>query len=143
MVRIISKSRRYVDELRSSISIKDKKDSHKIESLYTIRKKLIRKRNILNFYRVIFYVALYASIISSFTSIFNLLPFISKLVDFILTYTGILGTTFSFIMILILTHSIKNYDRDISTTDSHIIAIHVKHDKSDKEKFSGLMKKIK
>lgn len=143
MVRIISKSRRYIDELKSAVVITNKKDSHKISSLYSVRNKLIKRRDRFNVLRVIFYIALYASIISSFTTILNIFPLISRFLDFALTYIGILGTTFSLIMILLLTQSIRNYDRDISTIDSHIISIHVKYDKSNIDNFDLLMKKIK
>lgn len=143
MVRIFSKSRRYIDELKSSMNIKNKNDSSKIDSLYNVRLRLIKSRDTLNFLRIIFYIALYASIISSFTTIFNLLPLVSKFIDYILTLFGIIGTTFSIIMIFFLAHSIRNYDRDIATIESHILSIHVKHDKSSAEDFNILMKKIK
>jgi hypothetical protein len=143
MVRIFSKSRRYIDELKSSMNIKNKIDSHKIESLYEGRARLIKSRDGLNFFRAIFYIALYASILSGFTTIFNLLPLLSEVLDFILTYLGIIGTTFSIIMIVVLGHSIQNYDRDIATIESHILSMHVKHDKSSIEDFDLLMKKIK
>ncbi|MGV8150707.1 MAG: hypothetical protein ACP5NV_03195 [Candidatus Woesearchaeota archaeon] len=143
MVRILSKSRRYIDELRELMSIKDKNDQRKIYSLYDTRKKLIKRRDRYNLIRAIFYIALYASLISSFTSIFNLLPWISRFLDFFLTYIGILGTTFSLIIILILSHSIRNYDRDVATIESHILSIYVKYDSSKPEYFDMLLKKIK
>lgn len=143
MVRIFSKSRRYIDELKSSMNIKNKTDSHKIESLYEVRKRLIQSRDTLTLLRIIFFISLYASIISSFTTIFNLLPVISEFVDYMLKYFGIIGTTFSVIMVLILGHAIRNYNRDIATVESHILSIHVKHDKSNVEDFDMLMKKIK
>lgn len=143
MVRIFSKSRRYIDELKSSMNIKSKIDFHKVESLYESRKRLIQSRDALTFLRIIFFTSLYASIISSFTTIFNLLPLLSEFLDYVLTYFGIIGTTFSVIMVLILGHSIRNYNRDIATIESHILSIHVKHDKSSVEDFDLLMKKIK
>ena len=143
MVRIFSKSRRYIDELKSSMNIKSKIDSDKIESLYNVRSRLIKSRDTLNFLRIIFFIALYASIISSFTTLFNLVPAVSKFLDFLLTLFSIIGTTFSIIMIFLLSHSIRNYDRDIATIESHILSIHVKHDKSTPEEFNSLMKKIK
>jgi len=143
MVRIFSKSRRYIDELKSSMSIKSKIDSHKMQSLYEVRRRLIQSRNTLTFLRVIFFISLYASIISGFTTIFNLLPVISEFVEYMLKYFGIIGTTFSLIMVLILGHSVRNYNRDIATVESHILSIHVKHDKSNVEDFDLLMKRIK
>lgn len=143
MVRIFSKSRRYIDELKSSMNIKNKIDSRKINSLYSVRSRLIKSRDTLNFLRIIFFIALYASIISSFTTLFNLIPAVSKFLDFLLTLFSIIGTTFSIIIIFFLAHSIRNYDRDIATIESHILSIHVKHDRSKPEEFDLLMKKIK
>ncbi len=143
MVRIFSKSRRYIDELKSSMNIKNKIDSSKIDSLYGVRSRLIKSRDTLNFLRIIFFIALYASIISSFTTLFNLIPAVSKFLDFLLTLFSIIGTTFSIIMIFFLAHSIRNYDRDIATIESHILSINVKHDRSKPEEFDLLMKKIK
>ncbi|GIU69923.1 MAG: hypothetical protein KatS3mg002_1159 [Candidatus Woesearchaeota archaeon] len=143
MVRIISKSKRYIDELKEYFNIEDEVDSHKINKLYSIREKLIKSKNTLNILRIIFFLALYASLLSGLTKIFNLLPWISTFIDFVLTFLGILGTTFSVIMILVLGQSIRNYDRDISTIESHILSIYVKYDKTDKEKFDGLMDKIR
>jgi len=142
-MRIFTKSRQYVDQVRKTVAIKNKADAHKVELLYSARKRLIEKRRRQNLLRFIFYVALYASLISSITSILNLYPFLSKVLDFILTYAGIFGTTFSLIAILLLTHSIRNFDRDITTVESHIIAIHVKYDKTKGRKFEQLIRKIR
>lgn len=143
MVRIFSKSKRYIDELKSTMNIKNKTDSHKIESLYQGRSRLIKSRNTLTILRVIFFISLYASIVSSVTSMFNILPVLSELLTIILKFLGIIGTSFSLIMVIVLGHSIRNYNRDITTIESHILSIYVKHDKSTAEDFDMLMRKIK
>lgn len=143
MVRIISKSKRYIDELKEYLEIDNDLDSHKIKKLYDVRDKLIKNKNALNVLRIIFFIALYASLISGLTKIFNLLPILSRFIDFVLTFLGILGTTFSIIMILLIGQSIKNYEKDISTIESHILSIYVKYDNISKEKFDLLMNKIK
>lgn len=143
MVRIFSKSKRYIDELKSTMNIKNKTDSHKIESLYQGRSRLIKSRNTLTILRVIFFISLYASIVSSVTSMFNILPVLSELLTTIFKFLGIIGTSFSLIMVIVLGHSIRNYNRDIATIESHILSIYVKHDKSTTEDFDMLMRKIK
>ena len=143
MVRIISKSPGYIAQIKKHHKVPHVRDAHKINELFHVRAKLFRQRKKFLGIRFFFYIALYASLISSITSIFNVFPLISKFLDFLLTYLGILGTTISLAVIVALTYTIRVYDRDIATLDAHILAIHVKHDNSDKKSFDALLKKIK
>lgn len=120
----------------------DKNDAEKTVELYNIREKLLKRRNVLSTLRIIFFISLYASIVSSFT---NLLKnnLISGFLNSIIIIISILGTTFSVLMIFILGHAIRNYDRDIATIESHIIAVYVKNDKLNSKQFNKILRKLK
>lgn len=120
----------------------DKNDAEKTVELYNIRKKLLKKRNVLSTLRIIFFISLYASIVSSFTNMLknNL---ISGFLNSIIIIISILGTTFSVLMIFLLGHAIRNYDRDIATIESHIIAVYVKNDKLNSKQFNKILRKLK
>ncbi|MEM4710776.1 MAG: hypothetical protein QXL18_02415 [Candidatus Woesearchaeota archaeon] len=142
MVRLFPKSKRYIDEIRSFMVFNDKNDAEKTVELYNIRKKLLKKRNVLSTLRIIFFISLYASIVSSFTNMLknNL---ISGFLNSIIIIISILGTTFSVLMIFLLGHAIRNYDRDIATIESHIIAVYVKNDKLNSKQFNKILRKLK
>lgn len=143
MVRIFPKSRKYIDEIKKTLKVSDDVDKHKLNKLYFVHSKLEKSRRRLSNIRIFFFVALYASILSSFTSIVNhFLPVLSSLINYLFTLFGIIGTTISIIMIAILTHTINTFNRDITVVESHIISIYVKNDKSSKSEFDSLIAKI-
>lgn len=142
MVRIFFKSYKYIDELRKSCKITRQPDKRKVELLFSTYERLRKARRKYVFVRGLFYVALYAAVVSSLLSVFNVI-FLSKLFDFIFTVFGIIGTTFALIMIVALTILIRNYDRDLSTIESHIISIYVKYDTADAKTFEQMIKKIR
>lgn len=142
MVRLFPKSKRYIDEIRLYMTFNNKDDAEKTVELYNIREKLLKKRNVLNALRIMFFISLYASLVSSFTNIFNN-NVISKFFNSIILLISILGTTFSVMMIFVLGHAIRNYDRDIATIESHIIAVYVKNDKLNSKQFNKILKGLK
>ncbi|MBN1645882.1 hypothetical protein JW868_02465 [Candidatus Woesearchaeota archaeon] len=130
----------YLNNLKNTVTVKKKADQERLYELEKAFNRVNINRRVLFSFRVFFYILLYASLISTF------LPVTPLVEDFIKKYffavAGFISTTFSALVVYILTRYIDIYMEDLRIITAHQIAIYEDYDNKDNTKFREFLEKM-
>lgn len=115
----------YIKELESRAKI-DIKDFKQVQDLKERLKHTGYKLRTLETTRVVFFIFLYSTIVSTFTSF---IPGSEILTNRLIKIGSVLGSTISLIIVGIASKAISTYILDLNMISAHLIAIYSKHAK--------------
>jgi len=113
----------YVNALEESSKI-DIKDFKQVQELKEKLKRTGLKLRSLELTRVIFFIILYSSVVSAFSS---LIPGSEIITNKLVKVGSIIGSTISLIIIGIASKAISTYTLDLNIITAHLISIYTKN----------------
>ena len=113
----------YINELEESSKI-NIKDFKKVQGLKERLKHTGLKLRSFEITRIVFFVILYSSVVSAFTSI---IPGLETIAGKLVKVGSIIGSTISLIIIGISSKAISTYALDLNIITSHLISIYTKN----------------
>ncbi|MFH1916227.1 MAG: hypothetical protein ABIJ21_03105 [Nanoarchaeota archaeon] len=137
----VSRLKQYLDQLKEDIPIRQEKDKKRIRSLRRKIKRTFIKMRVFSWTRGLFYVVLYASIVSNFLGDFATpeAKFIGRFAQPFIILSSIIGTTISLFLVLIFTKVLNTYWEDARTYATHLIAIYIRNDTVPSKKLDSFL----
>ncbi len=118
-----TRSLHYVNALEESSRI-DLEDFKKVQELKERLKHIGLKLRSFETTRIIFFIILYSSVVSAFTS---LIPGLEAISGKLVKIGSVLGSTISLIIIAISSKAISTYTLDLNIITSHLISLYTKN----------------
>ena len=118
--------KKYISLLEENIIITNKHDKHKLKCLSeAFNKKYFQAKTYLSL-KVCFFLLLYASVVSTFL---GSIPMLSDVSSYLLTVSGLLGTTILLVVLGVLHIAEGNIYSDLLMLSTHIVSIYVHNDR--------------